>query len=104
MVAGRIALKFIDIVIFLCLLPSLAVAQSLVLRGRVTDESKAVVPGANVVLNGPSGLVRTTKSGPEGTYVFSGLAAGDYTVQASTPQLILREPAAVSVRNASQTL
>jgi hypothetical protein len=55
-------------------------AQNLVLRGQVADESGAVVPGANIVLKGPAGVVQSVKSSSDGTYTFSGLLPGDYTI------------------------
>ena len=78
-------------------------AQNLVLHGQVADESGAVVPGADVVLKGSAGVVQSVKSSSEGTYTFSGLLPGDYTIEATASQLILREPIAVSLRG-SQTL
>jgi len=78
-------------------------AQSLTLRGRVADESGAVVPGADIVLKGSAGVVQSVTSSSEGTYTFSGLLPGDYTIEATASQLILREPVAVSLRG-SQTL
>lgn len=78
-------------------------AQRAVLHGQVSDESGAVVPGATVVLNGPSG-VKTTKTGVDGGYIFADLPLGDYTLQASAPQLALRKPVVVTFRSASQTV
>ncbi|MCX6624768.1 MAG: carboxypeptidase-like regulatory domain-containing protein, partial [Acidobacteria bacterium] len=78
-------------------------AQRAALRGQVTDESGAVVPAATVVLNGPTGT-RTTKTGGDGNYVFIDLPPGDYTLRASAPQLVLREPATIRVLSTSQTL
>ena len=79
-------------------------AQHLTFRGQVADESGALVPAASIVLNGPSALVRTAKSASDGSYVVSDLAPGDYTVRATAPQLVLREPISVSLRADSQTL
>ena len=76
-------------------------AQNLVLRGQVADESGAVVPGADIVLRGSAGVVQSVKSSSEGTYTFSGLIPGDYTIEATASQLILREPVAL---HGSQTL
>ena len=78
-------------------------AQNSVLRGVVTDESGAVVPGATVALSGP-GVERTTTSGTNGAYTFVDLPAGDYTVRASAPQLTLPQPRALTIRGGVQTL
>ncbi len=78
--------------------------QTAALHGVVTDQSGAVVPGATITLSGPAGAARTTKSTRDGTYSFSGLDAGDYTVQASAPSLALPEPAKISLKSGVQTL
>ena len=78
-------------------------AQRVALRGQVTDESGAVIRGATVELGGPSG-VKTTKSGADGHYAFADLSPGDYTVRASAPQLVLREPVAIALQSTSQTV
>src|SRR5438105_7381554 len=83
---------------------SSALAQTGALRGVVSDQNSAVVAGAKVVVNGPSGLVRTTNTDNGGSYSFAGLAAGDYEVQASAPNLELAELVKVSLKGGAQTL
>src|SRR5438445_8806614 len=63
-------------------------AQNSVLRGVVTDESGAVVPGVAVGLTGPGGFEKTATTGGDGVYTFAGLVPGDYPVQASAPPLL----------------
>jgi hypothetical protein len=79
-------------------------AQNSLLRGVVTDESGAVVPGATVTLTGPGGFEKTAVSGGDGAYVFNGLAAADYIVQAVAPQLVLAQPRMVTIRSGALTL
>ena len=74
------------------------------LRGRVTDESGAVVPGADVTITGPGSFSRATVSAADGAYSFGDLPAGSYTVHASAPGLVLRQPAKISTQAAYQTL
>ena len=81
-----------------------ASAQRASVRGRVTDESGAVVPAATVALSGPSGLVKTTTAGIDGSYQFADLAPADYTLRASAPQLQLRRPIQVTLRAGPLTL
>ena len=50
--------------------------------GKVTDESGAVLPGANVSLTGDSGS-RSTVSGSGGEFRFLGLSVGNYEITAS---------------------
>jgi hypothetical protein len=54
------------------------------IRGRVADSSGAVIPGAEVSLAGPGGVERTITTDATGSYVFSGLQPGTYTVRATT--------------------
>ena len=70
----------------------------------VTDESGALVPNARVLLTGPGSQTKTTSSDGAGAYSFSGLAPGNYTVQASAPQLALAAPAQVAIKTGVQTL
>jgi hypothetical protein len=73
------------------------------LRGVVTDESGAIVQGATITLTNNGGMTRTALSGNDGSYSIGALAAGDYTAQASAPDL-KTAPIKVSVRGGDQTL
>src|SRR5258708_17515254 len=87
-----------------CLLAIPTFAQTGTLRGQVTDESGAIVPGARVTLSGPRGLSRTAASANDGSYSFADLPSGSYTVRASAPGLILRQPARTSLKPGTATL
>jgi len=87
-----------------CLLSIPAIAQTATLRGQVTDESVAVVPGAKVVLSGAGRLSKTTTSGNDGSYSFADLPLGSYTVHATAPSLALRQAARVDLKSSTQTL
>jgi hypothetical protein len=78
-------------------------AQTATLRGVVSDETGAVIPSANVTVTGLDGT-RSTTTGNDGSYVVAGLRAGDYTVQAFTPDLVLPQPAKVSLGTGVRTL
>jgi Carboxypeptidase regulatory-like domain len=54
------------------------------LQGRVLDPSGAVIPQAQVTVTSASGKSTTTTSDGAGSYQVRGLAAGAYTVNAST--------------------
>src|SRR5881628_1444308 len=62
-------------------------AQTATLRGVITDESGAVVPGANVTLTENGRNSKTAISGPDGSYSIAGLVSGTYMLQASAPDL-----------------
>jgi hypothetical protein len=90
------------LVIILLTLP--AFAQTIAVRGQVTDESGAVVPGAKVTLSGPAGFSKTTVTGNDGSYSFADLPLGNYTVHASATGLVLRQPAKITAKAGPQTL
>jgi hypothetical protein len=94
---------FLSIALTLFLSISLQ-AQNGALRGQVTDESGAVVPGATVSLAGPGGPARTAVAANDGSYSFVNLPPGAYTVRATAPGLGLRQAAKVSVASGVQTL
>src|ERR1700676_4291422 len=50
-------------------------------RGTVAGPSGAGVPGASVALTGPDGLVRVVQSANDGSYAFTGLPPGTYTLR-----------------------
>ena len=58
--------------------------QTGTLRGILTDNSGAVIPGGSISISG-SGVERTVKAQNDGTYSVGGLASGTYTVKVSFP-------------------
>src|ERR1017187_579713 len=54
------------------------------LRGTMTDDSGGVIPAANVTLTG-KGVTKTAQTQVDGSYVFPGLAPGQYTVKVAFP-------------------
>jgi hypothetical protein len=77
-------------------------AQTASLRGLVTDESGAIVPGAKVTISGPAS--KSTSAANDGTYAFTNLPPGDYTVQSTAPQLVLAQPVKLTIQSGAQTL
>ena len=55
-----------------------AVRQSAELKGVVTDETKAVIPGAALTLFGEQGRIRDSVSGDDGSFSFGELPYGKY--------------------------
>jgi hypothetical protein len=87
------------------ILSAAALAQSAgTLRGVVSDETGAVIPGAKVTVTGPRGVVKTTTAGVDGSYVFTGLPPGKYSVQAASPGLEQFQPATADVGPGVKTL
>src|ERR1043165_9291973 len=77
-------------------------AQTATLRGQVTDESGAIVPGARITVTGP--VTRTAAAANAGGYTITGLPPGDYTVQSAAPQLMLAQPVRISLKAGAETL
>src|SRR5437879_7219180 len=78
-------------------------AQTSTLRGIVTDESGAIVPGAKITLTASSGTASTAVAGADGSYSFTGIVPGDYVLQASAPDLAT-PPLKLTIRPGVQTL
>jgi hypothetical protein len=97
-------MRLIFFLAWIFLLATSAVAQTATLRGRVLDESGAVVPGAKVALAGPGGFARTATSSADGAYAFRDLPPGNYTLQASAPDLALPEPLTLVLEGGPKTL
>ena len=56
------------------------------LRGTVADRSGAVLPGASVRIS-LAGKVYSTLAAPDGTYSFTGLRPGKYSLRVSYPAM-----------------
>lgn len=91
----------------LCLLLLLSIPvypQTAALRGQITDETGAVVPGAKIVLTGPAAQIWTATADDKGSYSLTGLAPGTYTVTGSAPLLATPQPAKIALKPGPQTL
>src|SRR6266508_4664679 len=97
-------MKFIFGLLAVFIISSVSFAQSVSLRGQVTDQNGAVIPKAKVTLDGPPGLVKTVATDDRGGYSFTELPPGDYSVTASAPNLALMEPAKITLKSGVQTL
>src|SRR5437016_5017093 len=78
-------------------------AQTASLRGIVTDESGAIVPGAKITLTANAGTTNTAVAGNDGSYSFTGITPGDYVAKASAPDLATA-PIKTTIRPGVQTL
>ena len=90
--------------IVLALASTAVFGQAGSLRGQVTDQNGAVVAAAKITARGPAGILKTTTTDGNGSYSFTGLAPGDYTVEASAPSLVLPEPVKITLQSGSQSL
>ncbi len=55
------------------------------IKGTLTDESGAIIPAATVTLNTPGGATRTAQTQSDGTFTFTNLAPGQYTLTLNFP-------------------
>lgn len=79
-------MKFsLTLLLFFVIFSGHASAQTTSLHGQVTDQNGAVVAGARVNVHGPAGITKTATTDGAGSYSFSNLPPGDYTVEASGP-------------------
>ncbi len=59
------------------------------IRGVVTDQTSAVIPGATITVRQPAlGTTRTAHSDADGGFDFAGLPAGPYHIQISSPGFV----------------
>jgi len=71
---------------FLHATPALAQRTTATIRGTVTDQTKAVVPGATVTVTGQTvSLSRTTTTTADGVYTFTDLPVDKYTIKVELP-------------------
>ena len=96
MTAKKMITGILAVLVIAALMAPSLMAQSAVsgdLTGTVTDPSGAVVSGATVTLKSDAtGATRTSTSGSNGTYRFSLLSPGSYTVTV-TASVSARPPA-----------
>jgi uncharacterized repeat protein (TIGR03803 family) len=64
-------MKLIRVLVMVSLLALPMFAQTITVRGLVTDESGAIVPGAKVTVTGPDGASKTTVAANDGSYSFN---------------------------------
>lgn len=81
-----------------------AFGQSASLQGFITDQNGAVVPNATITATNGNGVVKTVTSDKTGFYSFRSLTSGSYTITASAPSLMLKEPEVVSLKSGTETL
>src|SRR5689334_19767291 len=82
---------------------SVAWCQTADLQGRVFDESGAVVPKATITLTNAGGQSVTTTSSDDGSYSFTRLPPGEYTVR-GTASGLAQEPISIVLKKGMQTL
>src|ERR1035438_4597869 len=101
---GGAELKFLLSLAVALLFSQVLFAQTATLRGQITDATGAVITRAKATLHGDSGALKSTVADNNGSYAFVGVTPGDYTVQASAPELSLAKPARMTLLPGSQTL
>jgi Carboxypeptidase regulatory-like domain len=67
------------------------------IRGLVTDQSGAFVPGAHITATNEAGISTKVEAGADGNYAITGLAPGRYRVEVTATGLQLDQPLEVTV-------
>lgn len=100
MLSLKIAKSAAAALFLISVLISTILAQSPIggLHGTVSDPSGAVIPDATITVTGLDGATYTAQSGADGSYDFSRLAPGSYTITANAEGFNLAEPLIVMVR------
>ena len=106
MTAKRLITGILSVLVVAAVMAPSLMAQSLIsgdLTGTVTDPSGAVVAGASVTLKSDAqGTTRTSTTGSNGTFRFSLLPPGNYTITVTAPNFSKAETkAAVNVGQAT---
>jgi hypothetical protein len=78
-------------------------AQTGNLRGQVTDESGAVVPGARVVLGGSGVKNQTVTTDGSGAYSFKLLTPGEYLLSGAAQQMATARALAITIHAGEQS-
>jgi len=78
---------FFGVCLILLTLALPSMAQNRTVKGKVTDDKGQPIVGASIVIQSvdSKGKAYTTKTDKRGTYVYMGIAAGDYNVVARAP-------------------
>jgi len=100
-------MKWKCLTFLLLLVPSLLLAQGITqLSGTIVDTSGAVIVGATVQVRSANGTVQITKqSDTSGSFLISGLAAGNYRLVVSNPGFETKEiPVIIGTTEASAPL
>ena len=79
-------------------------AQTVTLRGVITDDSGAVVPGAQVTIVPAKGSPKSVTTNAEGVYQFPGLESTDYDVMVSAPGMALSKAVRIRLKSATESL
>jgi hypothetical protein len=75
-----------------------------ILKGQVSDEFGGVIVGATVTAIDSTGATKTATTTGEGTFAFTGLAPGNYTVRVAAPGFATFENTEVAVTAGTQPL
>jgi Carboxypeptidase regulatory-like domain len=73
------------VLLLLFLAPTLAVAQEIVLKGRVLDPQGNALPNASVQLMARNQVLSQTKSGADGEFSLKASSAGTFTIKVDAP-------------------
>ncbi|MDP9050267.1 MAG: carboxypeptidase regulatory-like domain-containing protein [Acidobacteriota bacterium] len=98
-------MRFVKVYLLIfCAFAGTVAAQSGSVRGRVTDETYAIIPGAAVTAQDSSGNIFQSVATSDGTYVLRNLPYGTYSLEAKAPGFEIKKPITLTVMGVPQTL
>jgi len=99
------SIRFISVTLLLYLVSALtALAQNTPLRGRVSDETGAVIPGATITATDPTGKTFSTTSSSDGSYLLTAIPPGTYVVDAKFVGFFMKQPVTFVARGQAANL
>src|SRR5277367_6243309 len=99
------SIRFSSVLLLLYLVSALtALAQNTALRGQVTDETGAVIPGATITATGATGRTFSAKSSSDGSYSLTAIPPGTYVVEAKFVGFFMKQPVTFVARGQAANL
>jgi hypothetical protein len=97
-------MKLVVLIVLSLALPISAQLSTGSLRGIVTDQTGALIPGATVTATQSGGQKRSATAGDDGRYTLPGLQTGSWIIEAASPGLAQASPATIAIEAGNNTL
>src|SRR5258708_18138315 len=99
------SIRFSSVTLLLFMVAALtALAQNTPLRGRVTDETGAVIPGATITATDATGRTFPATSSSDGSYTLTAIPPGPYVIEAKFAGFFMKQPVTFVARGQATNL
>jgi Carboxypeptidase regulatory-like domain len=99
------SIRFSTVTLLLYLVSALtALAQNTPLRGRVSDETGAVIPGATITATDATGKAFSATSSSDGSYTLTAIPPGTYVIEAKFAGFFMKQPVTFVARGQATNL